>query len=258
MSKICKNAEKQIYQEEVIKKFYKNINYDIILNNLQNYSIAIQSLVFLLDYIYKHNPNLIYNLCEPIFENYTNRLLLANHSLKQLNIIQDNRYSGKYSCVLNLLNNCITEMGKRKFQHNLLNPTTNSEELNISYDITEYLLKDAKIWKNFKNDLSEMRDIEKLKRKIILKKISPKDFVILFKNLDIIIKLHKISSCDPILCKFLNIKLNIDNILINSEKLKKKIKNFLNLKLSEFIDDFSPSNGFEKFLNFETEKLFFY
>ena len=78
---------------------------------------------------------------EPIIENYTDRLLLANHTLKQLNIISDNRFTGKYSCVLNHLNNCITSMGKRKFHYDLLNPITNINILNESYNITEYLLK---------------------------------------------------------------------------------------------------------------------
>ena len=66
-----------------------------------------QSFIYLLDFTYKHNPNLVNSISEPIFENYTDRLVLANHSLKQLNIISDNRFSGKYACVSNLLNNCV-------------------------------------------------------------------------------------------------------------------------------------------------------
>lgn len=137
----ARNAEKQIYQQEIIRKFYPKINNEIMLNNLQNYCIAIQAFIYLLDFVYKHNPNLVNNISEPLFENHTKRLILANHSLKQLNILSDNRYSGKYSCVSTLLNNCITSMGKRKFLHNLLNPTTDHDILNSSYNITERLLK---------------------------------------------------------------------------------------------------------------------
>ena len=125
--KLVKNAEKQNYQQEVIKRFYPNKNDEPILNDLQNYCIAIQSFIYLLDFTYKHNPNLVNNISEPLLENYTNRLILANHSLKQLNIISDHRFSGKYSCVSNLLNNCVTSMGKRNFLYNLLNPITNIE-----------------------------------------------------------------------------------------------------------------------------------
>ena len=107
VSKLANNAEKQTYQQEVLRKFYA-VNDNTLFHSLQSYCIAIQAFVYLLDFVYKHNPNLINNIEQPLIENYTDRLVLANHSLKQLNMIQDNRYMGKYSCVSNLLNNCIT------------------------------------------------------------------------------------------------------------------------------------------------------
>ena len=85
-----------------------------------SFCFASQSFCYLLDFVYKHNPNLVSKLSEPLYENYTDRLILANHSLKQLNIISDNRYNGKLSCVSKLLNNCVTSIGKRKFQYNKL------------------------------------------------------------------------------------------------------------------------------------------
>ena len=65
-------------------------------------------------------------VAEPIIENKNNRLILANHSLKQLNIIDDleRDYKGKYSSVSKMLNECITAMGKRKFTYQFLNPVT--------------------------------------------------------------------------------------------------------------------------------------
>ena len=61
----------------------------------------------------------------PFFENFSNHLTLANHTLEQLNIIDDGNTKGKTSSVLTLLNNCITNMGKRRFAYNLTNPTDN-------------------------------------------------------------------------------------------------------------------------------------
>ena len=57
--KLVKNAEKQNYQQEIIKRFYPNKSDEVILNNIQNYCIAIQSFIYLLDFTYKHNPNLV-------------------------------------------------------------------------------------------------------------------------------------------------------------------------------------------------------
>ena len=83
------------------------------------------------------------HIAEPVFENCSNRLILANHSLKQLNIIDDNneKYTGKLSSVIKLLNQCLTPMGKRKFVSNFLNPINDSELLQREYDITDVTIK---------------------------------------------------------------------------------------------------------------------
>lgn len=253
----CKNAEKQLYQEEILNKFYKNINIEILFNNLKEYSIAIQALIFLLDYVYSHNPNLVNKVSEPIFENYSNRLVLANHSLKQLNIIPDERYKGKNSSVLTLLNNCLTSMGKRELNHTLLNPITCIKELNKSYEITEYLLKENKIWLEIRKNLVEIKDIEKIRRKMILQRISPKEYIILFKNFEIILSIYKLITKDEHLKKFLSEDFNLKSISNNLIFHKNEIHIFFDFKKSEFIDDFSPVNGFEKFLNYDTNNLLF-
>ncbi len=278
LGKFARNAEKQIYQQEIIRRFYPNKNDETLLNNLQNYCIAVQSFIYLLDFVYKHNPNLVNSISEPLFENYTDRLVLANHSLKQLNIISDNRYNGKYSCVSNLLNNCITSMGKRKFQYNLLNPITNVENLNKSYNITEHLLAKgittakpptnnklckeqvelSPTWEQYRSTLNDIRDIEKLRRKLIMRKITPKDFTILHNNLDIILSLYKTCNKDKILMKYLkeNIGSNIKDIKEISElciNLKENIERNLDLNISKLIDDISH----DKLSNYETKNLFF-
>ena len=263
LGKYARNAEKQIYQEEIIQRFYPTKNDVIILENLQKYCIAIQSFIYLLDFIYKHNPNLINNISEPLFENYTDRLILANHSLKQLNILSDSRFTGKYSCVSTLLNNCITSMGKRKFLYNLLNPITDIERLNNSYDITEHLLNTkscnnntSPTWEYYRSTLVDIRDIEKLRRKLILKKITPKDFTILHNTLDKILQLYQSCSKDNILVTYLNniedIE-NIEKIKEISENLQTIIERNLDISKSSVIDDISQ----EKLGNIDTHNVFY-
>ena len=58
-----------------------------------------QSYVYLLNFVFEHNPNLVNKLQEPIIENTTERMMLANHSLQQLNMIDDHNYKGKLSSV---------------------------------------------------------------------------------------------------------------------------------------------------------------
>jgi len=125
-------------------------------------------------------------ISEPKFENCSDRLILANHSLKQLNIIDDDNYRGKYSSVEKMLNLCITSMGKRKFSYHLLNPTTDIEFLTNEYNITEHLLARINDYDFLKNKLGLIKDISKLVRQIIMKKLSPKSLVQFYKNLKVI------------------------------------------------------------------------
>jgi DNA mismatch repair protein MutS len=234
LHKSAENAEKQIYQQEIIKRFYPFDNEEIIINEIQNYCIASQSFCYLLDFVYKHNPNLVSKLSKPLYENYTDRLILANHSLKQLNIISDNRYNGKLSCVSKLLNNCVTPIGKRRFQYNLLNPITDIEKLNKSYNITDYLLTTD--WNKYKESLEEIRDLEKLKRKLVMKKITPKDFSNIYNNILLIDKINILINKDKKLKQYFQDE-NINNIKNKSEIIKKIISDFFDLDKAKYIDD---------------------
>ena len=234
LHKTAENAQKQIYQQEIIKRFYPFDNEENIINEIQNYCFASQSFCYLLDFVYKHNPNLVSKLSKPLYENYTERLILANHSLKQLNIISDNRYNGKLSCVSKLLNNCVTPIGKRKFQYNLLNPITDIEKLNKSYNITDYLLTTD--WNKYKELLEEIRDLEKLKRKLVMKKITPKDFSIIYNNILLIDKINILINKDKKLKQYFQDE-NINNIKSKSETIKKIITDFFHLDKAKYIDD---------------------
>ena len=187
--KIALNCEKQIYQQELIDKIYGQGSYREKYE-FQNFSITNQSLCFLIDFIYKHNPSLIKNISYPCFDNVNSKLILANHSLKQLNMISDQRHNGKLSCVVNFLNNCITNAGKRKFQYDLLHPLCDVTILNDCYNVTEHL-KTTGFYKIIKEYLLNVRDIEKLERKVFLGKIDPKDFAVLYGNLSNISKLFE-------------------------------------------------------------------
>ena len=107
-----KNLEKQVIQKDLLQKFYKYNDYDSFYDQLpfKEYHIATQSFCFLLNFIYDHNPDLVYQLSLPIFDNISDRLLLANHSLKQLNIIDSLKGEGRFSSAIRLLNKCKTPM----------------------------------------------------------------------------------------------------------------------------------------------------
>jgi DNA mismatch repair protein MutS len=186
-----KNCEKQPYQKEILSKFYKIDSFDIFIQNFYEHNIATQAFCYLLDFVYQHNPQLVNRISEPIFENSSRRLTLANHSLKQLNIINDGSVkSSKLSSVSDLLNNCATPMGRRKFLYNILNPICDKTILKREYDITEYILNhfDAK---QFVSKLTNINDLAKFERLIFLKKISPKSVYTLYSSIKIICEIFE-------------------------------------------------------------------
>ena len=172
------NCEKQIYQAQLLTKFYKFDDISAFMTIFGETVYATQSFCYLLDFIYQHNPNLVYKIAEPIIENTGDKLVLANHSLKQLNIIDDDTFRGKYSSVVKMLNECITPMGKRKFTHSFLNPVTNIKYLQSEYDMIDNLLQTCKKEEDsyiiVKQMLLIFKDLTKINRQIMLKKIQPK------------------------------------------------------------------------------------
>ena len=204
-AKNVKNCEKQPYQKEILSRFYRFDNFEIFIQNFNENIIATQALCYLLDFVYQHNPQLVNKISEPVFETTSKRLTLANHSLKQLNMINDgNVKPTKYSCISQMLNECLTPMGKRKFQYNILNPITNEEELNREYDITEHIILQFDTFeKEMKNRLMQMNDLSKFERQIFLKKIAPKSFYSLHKNLSMISDIFRIVKDDDVLMNYL-------------------------------------------------------
>jgi DNA mismatch repair protein MutS len=243
--KRVKNCEKQSYQKEALSKFYKFDDYNVFIQNFYENNIATQAFCYLLDFVYQHNPHLVNKLSEPIFENCSTRLSLANHSLKQLNIINDgNVKSSKYSCVSQLLNNCQTPMGKRKFLYNILNPVCDEEYLQREYDITEYYLSELEKYNNlYKMKLSSIKDLSKWERLIFLKKISPKSFYSLYNNIKIIKEIYNCVKTDETLIKYFNV---FESNILNIEGYCDDLLNFINSNIDiELAKDIDQSQQFE-------------
>lgn len=197
VTRLAVNAQRQTYQQSIFEQFFPNLSCDHIISEMPTHYLAIQSFVFLLDFIYTQNPNLVDKLALPLFETSSDTLILANHSLQQLNMIDEGRHTGRLSSVSSLLNNCVTVMGKRKFLYNLHNPITDVDELQKSYNITEHIMTNNTT-NTYREYVNGIHDLEKLKRKIIIKKIVPKDIGIFVNDLQQIISLGNEISKDTV------------------------------------------------------------
>jgi DNA mismatch repair protein MutS len=211
-------CENQVYQNELIRTFYPNT-----MNHLLDKTIAYQALCFLLNYVSQHNANLTQRLKEPHVDTQ-DVLVLANHSLKQLNIL-DGDYSGEYSSVLKLLNICKTRIGQREMERIILKPTRNIKILQDSYDMIEHTLIKNYSWSN----LNQIKDIEKIIRKMFLARATPLDYYYLYDSCNIVKDI--ISGCDARVMGYVHAESTLREI----ERIQSSILMCLNLDVCKNI-----------------------
>ena len=181
------NCQKQKYIKHILSGFFGTETFDVCKEfNINTY--ATQSFCYLANFIKDHNPDLVRRLSIPVFQNSGCRMVLANHTLKQLNIIDDKtmdcRSSGRFSSVLSFLNKCSTPMGRRLFQMQITNPVFDCQWLNSEYDATTILLeKGHVVLSDIRRRLSKVKDLEKICRQIVAKRVYPSSIYFLYEGI---------------------------------------------------------------------------
>ena len=196
-------SKKQVYQREIMDRFFgATVPASLPFTT---YEYATQALTYLLNFVHEHNPQLVHRISEPVFENCSDRMVLANHSLKQLNIIDDDngaKSAGKCSSVYKLLNNCMTPMGARHFRTRLLNPSCCEGKIQREYDITEHLISSTST-DSWRPQLAQLKDLEKFNRLIMLCKCPPQMLHAFYTNLAVIGNLHASVVDDALITSYI-------------------------------------------------------
>ena len=188
---IIEKCSQQKYIQHILATFFGDESAQVC-EEFNIYNIATQAFCFLLHFIQEHNPNLVRKIEIPLFSNNSKNLILANHTLKQLNIIDDatidGKQNGQFSSVLAFLNKCCSPMGKRAFQQQLIHPTSNVEWLTQEYAITELLLhpENQHFIPLLRKHLGELRDLEKIGRQLLAKKLYPASVFHLYKSVELL------------------------------------------------------------------------
>lgn len=175
----CVNKQyfKLSYQMEVIKRVYKNIG---MLNpieyiGMEKLTYSIVSFILLLDYLYSINPMIIENINSPKIFCASPTLYLGNNPQLQLNIFNNNQVdtcNKKIKCLFDIVDHTSTPMGKRYLQKLLNTPFVDCDIIQNIYNITEILIQDN-TYKQFENILTQINDIEKIYRKMLIGTINP-------------------------------------------------------------------------------------
>ena len=190
------NCQKQKYIKHILSGFFGEETFDVCKEfNINTY--ATQAFCYLANFIQEHNPDLVRRLSIPVFQNSGSRMVLANHTLKQLNIIDDHtmdgRSSGRFSSVLSFLNKCATPMGRRLFQMQMTNPVFDTQWLNSEYDATATLLeKGDGVLSDIRRGLYKIKDLEKICRQLVAKRVYPSSVYFLYEGIRYIRQLNEV------------------------------------------------------------------
>ena len=189
------HAEKQVYRRHILNKYFgEEAIYQCA--EFSQCELATQSFCFLLNFLEEHNKELCKRVKLPQVENnHGGKLvLLANHTLHQLNIIDDVKlktHQHILSSVHSWTNKCITTMGKRLFLQTLTHPIYDEIALEKEYAIMGQLLKlDKNQTKDqietIRKQLQHVHDIQTLSRQLMLRRIYPSGLCKIYKSVQTI------------------------------------------------------------------------
>lgn len=183
---VDKNIFKVSYQNTFLDKIFPSHGLMSVIEylNLEKYPSSIVSYIFLLTFAYEHNANILDRIQKPAIVKNKNVLELSHNTITQLNLIDNaGDISSKFSSLFSIINMTSTILGKRLLRERLLTPITNVKILNSRYkDIDKMMKKDEDtefIWQKCENKLKNIRDIDRLHRKIGLKRLQPTEFLAL-------------------------------------------------------------------------------
>lgn len=182
---IVKNAGKQVYCRHIVSKYFGS---DAISQcaEFSTYELATQSFCVLVHFLEEHNPQLCKRIKLPLWENQSKTVLLANHTLTQLNILNTNTTNtSSSSSVHDLTNKCITRMGNRAFLHTLTHPTFDVDVLELEYNTMDLWIHDEReTMEMLHKRLYHTYDLSSLSWSVTTQKIVPSALYKIYKTVE--------------------------------------------------------------------------
>jgi DNA mismatch repair ATPase MutS len=180
-----------INQTQILEKAFfmkKGLISIIEMLNMERLTISREGFCCLLQFAHEHNADIIKELQVPeIFEN-NNNMTIEFNSAVQLNIL------GLYQNdkpLIDVLNRCATAFGSRYFKEKLLAPMINIKKINQSYDDIDKLLNKNNYIK-VRKYLANISDLERFKRKLLLNKVAPQDWINFNESMEACIGIYNI------------------------------------------------------------------
>ncbi len=175
------------YQSAVLKKVYTNTG---LLNpieyvGLERHPSCLIAFTYLLQFVYEHDDSLLSTLRPPILKCMDT--WVTNVSLEQLNLIAK---EGNESSIEQILNTCITPMGKRLFLNRLVHPVSNPSVLESRYD----RIQNFQHYEHMRDVLQPLCDMERMFRRLQLGYSKASDMSTLFSSVKASLEVSSIAK----------------------------------------------------------------
>jgi len=153
--------------------------------DLERHPYTTESLAVLIDFIIEHDESIIDKMNRPQFLGNNRYMYIGNNAMEQLSVISRDPAD---ITLLDLIDKTSTAFGKRLFKERLLNPICDKDILEKRYDLTELLLPNIN---RFETHLKQIYDLERITRRIKLRKLHPVELTYIAMSLEAILNLLK-------------------------------------------------------------------
>jgi len=151
--------------------------------DLERHPYTTESLAVLIDFIIEHDESIIEKMNKPQFLGNNRYMYIGNNAMEQLSVISRDPAD---ITLLDLIDKTSTAFGKRLLKERLLNPICDKELLEKRYDLTELLLPNIN---RFETHLKQIYDLERITRRIKLRKLHPIELTYIAMSLEAILNL---------------------------------------------------------------------
>jgi DNA mismatch repair protein MutS len=218
-----KSYENINYQNAVLEKAFEvGMLNPIEFLEMERYDNARTAFVYMIQFGYEHNENVIKFLSPPKHISFTGYCILEYNSALQLQCISAGDTRGNERPLINILNRCATAFGARQYRERFLQPINDSNLLNARYQAIDDMIQSGN-YNSIHSILKNVLDLERIARRIVLGRFNPCDWPSFHNSLEAIVKLDipEIKNLGQII---INSYVNILNLEVAGKYLMNDIK----------------------------------